>query len=227
MTNIFVKLANDKDVNSLGSRFRRQRIKKFKAFLDNFKEKKIKMLDIGGRSSFWNNMQLGNYMNLLDITIVNIEENRDLNKQFKYISADARKLPFADNSFDIVFSNSVIEHIEGGDGVTFDEQQKMADEILRVGKHCYVQTPNYWFPIEPHFLFPVFQYLPITIKTFLLRNFNLGWYKKADNNIQATRIAKSIRLLSLKEMDSLFPNSKTYKENFFGFTKSITKYGKT
>jgi ubiquinone/menaquinone biosynthesis C-methylase UbiE len=188
--------------------------------------KKIKMLDIGGRASFWNNMQLGNYMDLLDITIVNIEENRDLDEQFKYISADARKLPFADDSFDVVFSNSVIEHIEGDDGVTFNEQQEMADEMLRVGKQFYVQTPNYWFPIEPHFLFPFFQYLPITIKTFLLRNFNLGWYKKIENKGESIRIAKSIRLLTSKEMNSLFPHSNTYKENFFGFTKSITKYSK-
>ena len=227
MTNIFVKLANDKDENSLGSRFRRERIKTFKLFLDSLETKKIKLLDIGGRASVWNNMRLGDHMDFLDITIVNIEENRGLDDQFKYVCADARELPFDENSFDVVFSNSVIEHIEGNDGVTLNEQKQMADEVLRVGNYFYIQTPNYWFPIEPHFIFPFFQFLSTTLKAFLLRNFNLGWYKKVDTQIDAVRIAKSIRLLSLKEMNSLFPKSSTYKESFLGFTKSITKYGKS
>jgi len=226
MKNIFVKLANDADVNSLGSYFRRKRAKVLKSFLDQIKVEKIRILDIGGRSSFWNNIQLGDYMKRLDITIVNIEENRDSTERFKYIAADARDLPFLVDSFEVVFSNSVIEHVVGDNGVTFCEQQKMANEILRVGKKFYVQTPNYWFPMEPHFMFPFFQWLPISIKAFLLRNFNLGWHKKIKNKDEAIRIAKSIRLLTSKEMNSLFPDSNTYKEIFFGLTKSITKYSK-
>lgn len=34
------------------------------------------------------------------------------------------------------------------------DQERMAAEILRVGRHCYVQTPNKNFPVEPHFIFP-------------------------------------------------------------------------
>lgn len=54
---------------------------------------------------------------------------------------------FQDNEFDAVFSNSVIEHV--GD---YEAQRQMANEIMRVGKRYFVQTPNFYFPIEPHIL---------------------------------------------------------------------------
>ena len=108
-----------------------------------------------------------------------------------------------------------------------EDQKNMANEILRIGKRFYVQTPNYWFPIEPHFLCPFFQYFPIWVKGFLLRSFNLGWYSRTTDKEESLRIAKSIRLLTLKEMNALFPNSHTYKEKFYGFVKSFTKYGES
>ncbi|MBC8844888.1 class I SAM-dependent methyltransferase, partial [Escherichia coli] len=64
-----------------------------------------------------------------------------------------------DQQFDIVFSNSVIEHL-----YTWENQEKMAKEVLRVGKYHFIQTPNYWFPIEPHWVFPFFQFLPKSIR---------------------------------------------------------------
>lgn len=78
------------------------------------------------------------------------------------VSGDATDLrEYEDKSFNLVFSNSVIEHV--GD---FTAQRKMAKEMMRVGKHCYLQTPNRYFPLEPHFLFPCFQFLPIRLRAF-------------------------------------------------------------
>ena len=60
---------------------------------------------------------------------------------------------FKDKSFDAVFSNSVIEHVG-----TFEDQKMMANEVIRVTNFYFIQTPNLYFPIEPHFLVPFFQF---------------------------------------------------------------------
>ena len=73
-----------------------------------------------------------------------------------WISRDATNLhEFGDASFDIAFSNSVIEHLS-----TFENQARMAAEVRRVARAYWVQTPNFWFPIEPHFLVPAWHWLP-------------------------------------------------------------------
>lgn len=120
------------------------------------------------------------------------------------------------NSFDIIFSNSVIEHVGN-----YKKQKAMANEIKRISKRYYIQTPNKFFSIEPHFLFPCFQFFPISFKAFLIRNFNLGWYKKERDKKKSFAIAKEIRLLSKKELIDLFPGCNIYEERLFGITKSF------
>ena len=75
------------------------------------------------------------------------------------------------DEFDIVFSNSVIEHLGDIEG-----QRRMAKEIRRVGKYYYLQTPNRNFPVEPHFQFPFFQFLPKWLRTAIVRRWSIGWY---------------------------------------------------
>jgi hypothetical protein len=76
----------------------------------------------------------------------------------------------------------------------------MAEEVRRVGKCYYVQTPNYYFPIEPHWLFPFFQFLPFPLKIFLSKNFDLGNYKKCKSETEAIVRVNRIRLLTETEM---------------------------
>ena len=124
-------------------------------------------------------------------------------------------------SFDIVHSNSLIEHVN-----TLGKQKNIADEIIRIGKNYFVQTPNYYFPVEPHFLFIGFQWLPIKTRAFLLRNFRLtlGRRKKIKNYSKSLEVADSIRLLKKKEFRSLFPGAKIYIEKFFMLEKSFVVY---
>ncbi|MGL1255153.1 methyltransferase domain-containing protein, partial [Vibrio parahaemolyticus] len=85
--------------------------------------------------------------------LLNLEKEEVTNPQFQSITGNATDLSgINDQQFDIVFSNSVIEHL-----YTWENQEKMAKEVLRVGKYHFIQTPNYWFPIEPHWVFPFFQ----------------------------------------------------------------------
>ena len=75
--------------------------------------------------------------------------------QVTYVRGDALELPFGDASFDVVFSNAVIEHV-GGE----EEQRRFVAEALRVAPRVFVTTPNRWFPIEVHSRLPLVHWLP-------------------------------------------------------------------
>jgi len=121
--------------------------------------------------------------------------------------ADATDLPFADRHFPVVFSNSVIEHIPKR------LQPAFANEIRRVGARYFVQTPNRWFPIEPHYQMPLFQFLPQRVQRFLNRHLTLGWREKGN--------WEEINLLSGRDLRRLFPDAEIHRERLLGLTKSF------
>lgn len=100
----------------------------------------------------------------------------------------------------------------------------MAKEVQRVGKAYYVQTPNYYFPIEPHYRAIGFQFLPFNTKVYALQKFKMGRVEKITDRNSAINEANRIRLLKLKELKYLFHNSIIFKERFLGFTKSLIAY---
>jgi len=186
----------------------------------------IKILDVGGTISFWENLGfLNEEVKDVEITLLNVKfiEVSSTHPKIKQVVGNATNMAnFQSNEFDIVFSNSVIEHV--GD---YEQQRQMATEVMRVGKKYFVQTPNLFFPIEPHFVFPLFQFMPINIRVWLLTNFALGWYDKVADKQLARSIATSIKLLNKRKFLNLFPEAQLYKEKFFGLTKSFTVYGES
>lgn len=180
--------------------------------------KPLNILDVGGLESFWVN---GGFANDPDynISIVNLTEIPVHYSNFRSLKGDATALSeFNDGEFDIVFSNSVIEHL-----YTKENQVKMAAEIARVGKYYYVQTPNKHFFVEPHYVLPFFQYLPAGLKYFILTKTPLSRGKKW-NSVDAQQYIDEIRLLSLNEMKELFPGADFYMEEFYGLVKSFTAH---
>lgn len=208
------KYADSSKEGSLADKFRKKRFELFRKMLPDDSNRIITILDIGGTINYWKQMnppELGR----LDITILNIHDEVKAESFFKYIKGSAAELnKFKDKQFDIVFSNSVIEHL------TIAEQSQMAKDMLRIGKKIYLQTPSYYFPVEPHFLFPFFQFLPGFVKIFLINNFSLGWFDKQKNKADAEKLTKSINLLKFKDLEKLFPQALIYKEKLFLFTKS-------
>ena len=181
-------------------------------------QKPISILDVGGKINFWENRGLAGNNDYI-ITIVNIEKEKSLYSNIKTKMGDATDLsPFNDKSFDVVHSNSVIEHL-----YNFNNQSKMASEIVRVGNKYIVQTPNKYFFIEPHYLLPFFQFLPNKLKYLILTKTKLSRLKKWEENF-AKQYIKEIRLLSLKEIKVFFPSSKIYFEKFLGMNKSFTMH---
>lgn len=163
-----LKLTNYKDGKSFGAKLRVKRIAPLLVLIKSVYEKKGRVLvaDIGGTEEYWNIIPADFLENhSVEITIINLPDIQTKNAHgvFKFVAADACNLSiFKDQYFDIAHSNSVIEHV--GD---WSQMIKFSREIKRIAQNYFIQTPNYWFPIEPHYMTPFFHWLPKPIKIWL------------------------------------------------------------
>jgi SAM-dependent methyltransferase len=210
--------ADHRDPKSTVSKIRLRRIQWFASLIENL-PRPISILDVGGTKTVWERIGFADQSDI-SITVVNIDPSITYHKNIAVVLADARNLQqFTDGQFDVVYSNSVIEHL--GD---LENMRKMANEVRRVGKRYFVQTPNRNFPIEPHFLFPLFQFLPRKTRIALTRYVDLGWIGRQPNWQAASLAVDSINLLSAKQMRELFPDAVLKNEILFGLVKSLIAY---
>ena len=211
-------LADNSSEASLATRMRRARFSLFLSLLHRL-EGHLEILDIGGTQEFWNLMTEGDPGDVR-VTLLNIEHQPVSSSKFVSAAGDARSMPqYQNKSFDVVFSNSVIEHVG-----SYDDQRRMANEVQRVAKRYFVQTPNKRFPLEPHFLFPFFQYLPSGVRAQMVHRFDVGWYKRIPSIEKAREEVDSIQLLTRRRFADLFPNATIYEEKIIGLTKSFVAY---
>lgn len=163
------------------------------------------------------------------IADIDREQLRDGHERFGFVPvqiSESGRLPFEDRGFDIVYCSSVIEHVTVPkseiwamrDGRDFRErarrrQRQFADEIRRLGRCYYVQTPDKGFPVESHTWLPLVGYLSRSLQLKVLAWSNRHW-------IKSTRPDWS--LLGAGDMRELFPEAEIVRERFMGLTKSIT-----
>ena len=182
----------------------------------------VRIIDIGGTVSFWELMGWAGREDIR-VHIVNLEGQGNAYPNMTVAVGDACDLKdVPDQSFDIAFSNSVIEHVG-----TMAEKRRMADEVRRVARSYWVQTPNYWFPIEPHFLFPGWQWLPEGVRVGILRRRNVGWNARTPEYEKALQVVRHAQLLSRRDMRALFPEARLVPERFLGLVKSWTAVGES
>jgi hypothetical protein len=170
------------------------------------------ILDVGGGEYNWTLISTQP-----KVTLINTYYGPGSNSgPFSKILGDGRLLPFADKSFDIVYSNSVIEHVG-----SFDDQAAFASEVKRVGKAYFVQTPDRYFPVEPHFVAPFIHYLPVNLQMKLIRHFTpWGLITKPDRKRVEQTVA-SIQLLTCSQMKNLFADARILRERLCGLSKSL------
>ena len=96
-----------------------------------------------------------------------------------------------------------------------------AAEIRRVGRQYFVQTPNRWFFAEPHFISPFIHFLPRSWSRKLLPWLSLRAFVRHGDNRDLHELANELRLLSYRELRTLFPDAEIYREKWFGLTKSF------
>jgi len=194
--------------NHVFVRFRRRRMQQFFSMLAPTPG--VRVVDLGGAVQTWN-VEAESH-EAFSVTLVNNLEYEDYaSERFQIIEADATALPFPDQSFDIAFSNSVIEHLG-----TWERQQAFASEARRVARRLWIQTPARCFPIEAHLLAPYIQYLPKGVQRRIAR-----WTPRGLLNPGVVQqIVDEVRLLTYAEVAKLFPDCRILRERFCGLTKS-------
>lgn len=199
---------------SVGRQMRQKRMKLFLDLLENV-PKPCRILDVGGEPNYWK--VLGFQVEGVEIVCMNLNPRKSDWPNVTSVAGNAISMPeYADQSFDIVYSNSVIEHL-----FTTENQFKMASEVRRVGKRYFVQTPNKYFPIEPHFLFPLWQFLPREMRIRMIQKRRVGFAGPASSREDAEQIVDEILLISKSDFQKMFPDGTLIVEKFKGFSKSF------
>ncbi len=193
--------------------FRSRRMRRFEKTFQVSAETRI--LDVGGSPLIWEYSRIRPRLTMLNFPSA-IERS---NGAVAWIAGDGRMLPFADGAFDIVFSNSVIEHV-GNEA----DQHAFAQELARVGRHYWVQTPNRNFPIEAHLMLPFVHYLPKKWQSFVVKRFTV-WQilvrpDEAQKRFYIDHFLNELNLLGKRDLQGLFPDATILSERFLGLVKS-------
>lgn len=202
--------------------FRAKRIGKLRIIIDDYIKAKgcCTVIDIGGTSGFWYAWKDKFDFTRTHITCVNISTSHSA-VNFDGVTVrhgDATNLSFLkDKSFDVAFSNSVIEHVG-----LWIQQEKFAAEAKRIARSYLIQTPNFFFPIEPHARTPILHWLPDPIAYRVVMARKCGFYQKASTISQAMRTIQDARMLGPAQFRALFSDANVhYHERFLGLTKSL------
>jgi hypothetical protein len=179
------------------------------------------VLDVGGYPGTWTTRpQIVQRIDCLNLHAAPWDASQHPRHRITTTTGDACSLAYGDQSYDIVFSNSVIEHV--GD---WERQKAFAREVRRVGKRLWIQTPAVECPLEPHFLAPFVHWLPVSIRRRVLRWFTpWGWIVKPTQDKIDETIAFT-RLLGKRQVKELFPDCVVITERLLGIIpKSYIAY---
>ena len=213
-------IAGSLGLDGSGSRaLRRRRFRYFLELVDEILRTRdeCRILDIGGEPAYWTAVADLMADRRCRVTLVNIVAYPVETEGMKSLAGDARDLhEFPDKSFDIVHSNSVIEHVG-----RWQDMIAMAREVRRLAPGYFVQTPYFWFPIEPHCSTAFFHWVPESVRLGMLMRKPRGIWGRAPDVDTAMRQIQSNNLLDRRMLQTLFPDAAILRERFAGLTKSL------
>jgi len=182
------------------------------------------IIDMGGSYKYWDRVGL-DFLESANIKITCVNHIRSelvapelKTERITFVVADACNLHFyKDSSFDFVHSNSVIEHVG-----RWSEMRAFAKEVRRLAPAYYIQTPYFWFPIDPHFYrVPFYHWMPESLRLKIIRRMKIGWSMAIPDLDDAMAAVESAVILDASQFRSLFPDAEISFERFALFPKSL------
>jgi hypothetical protein len=174
----------------------------------------MSVIDLGGRLSSWETA----LVRPKHVHVVNLErETSDVPSWAEVDYGDACELPAAirDRRYDLVFSNSVIEHVGG-----HERRLRFAESVHLLAPAHWVQTPYRYFPVEPHWIAPGMQFLPVAARREVARKWPLAYTPGRTREEALTRVLWT-ELVDKTQMRAYFPHSTLRSEKVAGLTKSL------
>lgn len=192
--------------------WRHWRERRYQMFQQFMAAQPIKLLlDVGGSPSDW----FGRVSTVEEVDCLNLGEPlaiipSDNSPNIRALQGDGRMLNYRDESYEVVYSNSVIEHVG-----CWEDQIAFANEVRRVGRKLWIQTPAYECPVEPHYLGLFIHWLPCAWRLYAARWFTLVGLTNAAGIEGLQSIMNSTRLLTKNEFSYLFPDCEIHTERLF------------
>ena len=196
---------------SLSGRARARRWDELLRRFPDFSE--MRVLDLGGTPDSWRLAP----ERPASVTTVNLMDLESWSPDIVAVQGDACTLPasITADRFDLVFSNSLLEHVGG-----HVQRQRLADNVHALADRHWVQTPYRYFPVEPHWLFPGMQWLPYEARTQISLRWNRG-HVRTHTRAEAQDQVDEIDLVGISQMRRYFPDSEVWFERFAGLVKSL------
>jgi hypothetical protein len=200
-------LVNPDNPKSVAARMRARRWAMLLAAFPDFEDAKV--LDLGGNPRFWRNAPL----RPAHVTTVNLASAATDESWLTHVVGDACEVGSL-GTFDLVFSNSLIEHVGG-----HERRSRLAELVNASAPRCWVQTPYRYFPIEPHFVVPGMQFLPIGTRAAIAARWHAG--PRRITAEEARTMVEWIELIGIRQLHSYFPQAQIAIERVGGVPKSI------
>lgn len=203
---------------SLGERFR---IRRWSLVERHFPDlERMRVLDLGGTVRAWRRAPVvPKHVTVLNLHLHPFEMGEEHSRpswiDVREGDACAPPADILEQRWDLVFCNSLIEHVGG-----YARRHQLADIVRTLGDAYWVQTPYRYFPVEPHFLFPLFQFLPLAARREILRRWPLV-HTRPRSKRQATNVALETELIGRGEMRHLFPDGRLIGERVGPLVKSL------
>jgi hypothetical protein len=209
MNNTIARMIDPDRAGSLTYRYRMARNEELKRRFPDLADMRI--LDLGGTVVSWRILGLRPSR----VTVVNLDHAQNPDEAWlEFVQGDACAGGFG--KYDLVFSNSLMEHL-GGHAM----RQRFAEVVQESAPLWWIQTPYRYFPIEPHWVFPGFQFLPFRIRLMICRHWRTLHSQGQLDMAAAAELVASVELISATEMRNYFPTSEIWFERIAGVPKSL------
>ena len=206
---VVARLIDPARPGSLVYRVRQRRNEEFNRRFPDLEN--MRVLDLGGTATAWR----GAAAHPAKLTLVNLGHEADQGEPWMdIVYADACAGGFG--QYDLVFSNSLLEHLGG-----HARRQQFAEVVRESAPYWWIQTPYRYFPVEPHWVFPGFQFLPFRVRQEITQRWKIGHMGAHADATEAASLVASVELISVTEMRSYFPAGEIWFERLAGLPKSL------